>query len=82
MTGGRAHEQPVQAMESHTQQKTWARSVLAEVEKGKQNGTDGDWQHVTRVKKEPEFLRHTSGLSFEGTLMRRAYNASGSVRER
>ena len=32
-------------------QKSWARSVLAEVEKERQNGTDGAWQQETPLQR-------------------------------
>ena len=44
--------------ESFTQKKkAWARSVLAEVEKERQNGTDGDWQQETPYKEELELCQ-------------------------
>ena len=38
--------------ERFTIEKAWSRSVSAVVEKEKQNGTDGDWQHETPYKEE------------------------------
>ena len=50
---------------------------MADVEKERQNGRDGDWQLETPYKEELEFVRRSSNLRFEGVLMRRAYGNSG-----
>ena len=67
-----------QMWECFTLEKVWARSVLADVEKERQNGTDGEWPQETRYKEELELVRHSSDLRFEGILMRRAHYAGKS----
>ena len=72
------HEQLERKMwERFTLKQAWARSVVAEVEKERQNGTGGDWQQETPNKEELELVRHSGDLRFERVLMRRAY---GEVR--
>ena len=55
--------------ERFTSKKVWARSVLADAESVRQNGTDGRWQHETPCKAELELVRHSNHLRFKGVLM-------------
>ena len=66
--------------ERFTLKKTWARSVLADVDKEWQHGTEGGRQQETPYKEEPELVMHSSDLRFEGVQMRRAYFARKSGR--
>ena len=52
-----------------TIKKAWARSVLADAESVRHDGTDGRWQHETPYKEELEQVRHSS---------RRAYHVGKS----
>ena len=52
------------AWERFNIKKAWARSVLADAESERQNGTDGRW-----------LVRHSSDFRFGGVLIRRAYYA-------
>ena len=58
-----------------TLKKAWVRSVVAEADKERQNGTDGDGQHEPPYKEELELVRRSSEFCFEGILMRRACEA-------
>ena len=60
-------------LERFTIEKAWARSVMAEVEKERLGGREGDWQQESPYKEELELIRHSSDLRFEGLVMRRAY---------
>ena len=62
----------------HHQTKAWARSVLADAESVRQNGTDGGWQHETPYKEELQLARRSSDLRFGCVPMRRAYHAGKS----
>ena len=48
---------------------------LADVEKERQDGTDGEWQQETTYKENLDLVRHSSDSRFDGVLMRRAYEA-------
>ena len=61
-----------------TMKKVWARSVLVEVEKERQDGIEGDWQQESPCQEALELFRHSSDLRFEGLLMRRAYYSGRS----
>ena len=61
--------------ERFTLNKAWTRSGLAEADKERQNGTDGDWQQENPYKEELELVRRSSEFCFEGILMRRACEA-------
>ena len=43
-----------------------------------QLGTDGSWQYESPYKEEPELLRHSTDLRFDGSPARNAYNAGTS----
>ena len=52
----------------HPQKKTWARSVLVDADKERQNGTDGGWQQETLYKEDLELVRPSfmmNGQQFE-----------------
>ena len=51
---------------------------MSDAEKDRQAGSQGDWQKETPYKEELELVRRSSGLSFSGLLMRRAYYAGRS----
>ena len=61
--------------ERFTLNKAWTRSGLAEADKERQNGTDGDGQQEPPWKEELELARRSSDFCFEGILMRRACEA-------
>ena len=51
---------------------------MADVDKERQNGTDGEWQQETHKKDQLELVMQRSDLRFEGRLMRRADYAGKS----
>ena len=56
----------------------WARSVLLDAEKERQEGRDGHWQQESPYNEEPNLVKHSRDLRFEGLSMRRAYYAGRS----
>ena len=69
-------EQFVRRMwERFTIEQAWARSVSADAEGVRQNGTDGRWQHETPDKEELELVRHSNDLRLGGVLMRPVFYA-------
>ena len=61
--------------ERFTIEKAWAKSVSADAEGVRQNGTDGRWQHETPDKEELELVRHSNDLRLGGVLMRPVFYA-------
>ena len=58
-----------------TIKQAWTRSVLADAQSERQNGTDGRWQQETPYREELGLVRHSSALCLGCILMCGAYCA-------
>ena len=72
-------EQYLLGMWKHfTIKRAWTEKVLADAEKQKQEGIQGNWQMESPFKEELELVKRSSDLSCNAYLMRRAYHAGKS----
>ena len=58
---------------------TWAKAVLADAEKQKQEGIQGKWQFESPFKEVLEQIKKSIDMSCNAHLMRRAYSTENQV---
>ena len=67
-------EQYLRRMWEHfTVRRKWAQEVLADAEKERQEGLQGNWQKESLFTEELEVVKRCNDLSVHAPLMRRAY---------
>ena len=61
--------------ERFTVKKNWAKQLLEEATKEKQQDTTGSWQRESPYTEDLELLREVGDLKFDASLMRQAFTA-------